>query len=333
MWVCNLSKGDGPDAAASNGWAQVTSPDDELGEFERLWAKAHRGDAAAMARLADFYDGDDKKAWQRRAVDAGEVWTAWFLGETLAEEGQLARAAHYYRLAAEGDVPLAAETLSQVLLELGRLDEAERWARQALSGPRPQTGAMAHVLGHVMLRLGRLDEAEHWARQAVEEHGRPATMRLLADVLERQGATIEAAQWRRQADQARKHPTLHKVDPGELGAIVAVSVAVAAFVKAVGTKAGEDSYAGARAMVRWLFRRGRKVSQSWIPKEPLLVVEDPDPKFKLAIWLGTDTPDEQLRALEDLDIDAIVNDAKLRKARAIQIRWDEASKSWKPFEE
>ncbi|MFE1884176.1 hypothetical protein [Streptomyces diastatochromogenes] len=125
--------------------------------------------------------------------------------------------------------------------------------------------------------------------------------------------------------------------PVEPVVLAVVTVAVVPFVNALVTKAGEDGYSAARALVRWLFRRGREVElpEQRPPRrgEPrpdrLLIVEDPDPKLKMAIWLGVDTPDERLRALQDLDMGAVVDDAESRQAKVIQIRWDEVTRSWK----
>lgn len=156
-------------------------------------------------------------------------------------------------------------------------------------------------------------------------------MRLLAKVLERRGKAAEAKRWRRKADKFTDEPAISylQLDPGQVVTVAVVSVAVATFVKAIVTKAGEDSYAAARSMVKWLFRRGRPKASGLRPRERLLVVEDPDPKLMLAISITADTPDEQLRALEHLDLEAEIERAKRRKAHGLSIEWDEVSKSWK----
>lgn len=57
------------------------------------------------------------------------------------------------------------------------------------------------------------------------------------------------------------------------------------------SKAGENSDASARALAKWLFQRARaRKMGDPSRKDKLLIVEDPDPKLNLAIWLGTDTP-------------------------------------------
>ncbi|MFE1589294.1 hypothetical protein ACFW6Q_26885 [Streptomyces sp. NPDC058737] len=131
--------------------------------------------------------------------------------------------------------------------------------------------------------------------------------------------------------------------PAEPVVLAVVTVAVIPFVNTLVTKAGEEGYAAARALVRWVFRRGRavKLPEQHPPRRgeraprpaPLLIVEDPDPQLKMAIWLGVDTPDERLRTLKDLDMGAVVEDARSRDAKAVQIRWDEASRSWKAHDE
>ncbi|RFC78296.1 hypothetical protein [Streptomyces sp. AcE210] len=135
----------------------------------------------------------------------------------------------------------------------------------------------------------------------------------------------------------------HARYPAEPVVIAVATVAVIPFVNTLVAKAGEDGYAAARALVRWLFRRGREVE---LPEQrslrrgeqeprpvPLLIVENPDPKLKMAIWLGVDTSDERLRALQDLDMGAVVDDARSRQAKAIQIRWDEVTRSWKAHDQ
>jgi hypothetical protein len=111
---------------------------------------------------------------------------------------------------------------------------------------------------------------------------------------------------------------------------------VGAFINALMSRAGEDTYAGVRSLLKRLFDRGDALQYSEEkPENPLLIVGEPDPGVRIAMALGVDTPDEQLRALHDLDIDAAMEEAhrlaSKNPASQIRIRWDEAGKSWKVF--
>jgi tetratricopeptide (TPR) repeat protein len=309
---------------------------DLLEQFDRLWMAAHGGDVRAMTELALLSDGHERKAWLRRASDQGAPWASELLAHEYIKEGQPETAVRWHQRAYENGERYAAEELAEVLLRLGRPGEAERWARLAAEGR--QAPSAFRLLAEVLLRLDRLEEAERWARRAIEaDLLSQGALQTLCEVLERQGKTSEAATERRRSIQLgdsfdlRLYGPLH---PSELVSVAVVTAAVASFVNAVMIKAGDDSYAGGRAMLRWLFRRGQaKVSERRRPKSQLLIVEDPDPTLKLAISLGTDTPDKQLRALKDLDVDAVFNDAKRRKARAVHIRWHKPNQTWKPFDQ
>lgn len=310
----------------------VTGLGGKLEEFDQFWESADGGNVDAMVELADLCDGELRKDWLRRAADGGDRWSPHFLAGELAREERLEEAALWYERAYEAGIRHDAEELSVVLLSLGRLDEAERWAREAAEA-RPVSSNQC-MLAEVLLRLGKLDEAERWARRAAED--RPVfsdRLRVLADVLDRQGKIDEAELLRDQAWFAQ--PDIVRPAAAHEVVLVAVaSLAVAPFVKALMSKAGENSYAGARALVKWLFKRGRAKKTGYRRgNDQLLIVEDPNPKLSLAIWLGTDTPDEQLRALKYLDVDSVAVDARHRKAQGVRIQWNEASQSWKALDQ
>lgn len=75
------------------------------------------------------------------------------------------------------------------LLELGRLDEAEDWFRDALEAERYEAPHFPHLnLARVHLHRGDLDEAEAAARRSLElEPGDPATQAFLERLRERRG--------------------------------------------------------------------------------------------------------------------------------------------------
>jgi tetratricopeptide (TPR) repeat protein len=125
--------------------------------------------------------------------------------------GRLAR----FRAARGPDERLAFRTmqhLAQLCEAAGRVDEAERWWREALAQlerttPEPnfQVGLARADLGEHLLRRGRLGDAEPQLVQAfplIEDRRRvaPATRARVRDALvsiyERQGRGEEAARWR-----------------------------------------------------------------------------------------------------------------------------------------
>jgi tetratricopeptide (TPR) repeat protein len=309
----------------------------KLEEFDRLWASADSGDVDAMTVLATLCDGELRKDWLRRAADGGDRWSADVLADELVREGCLEEAVPWYQRAYVGGIRYEAEKLTEVLLTLGRLDEAEHWA--GLAAEARQVPSNQCMLADVLLRLGKLDEAERWARRAVEERPVfPKPLLVLADVLDRLGTTDEAAEVREQA-----WLTVAGLDdiayyPGSAGADVVlatvVSVAVVPFVKALMSRAGGHGYAGARALVKWLFERGRARKNGWSGEQgPLLIVEDPNPNLRLAIWLGTDTSDQQLSALKDLDLQSITADSRRRGGPRVRIKWDESTQSWRALDQ
>ncbi|RJQ77651.1 hypothetical protein D5S17_14605 [Pseudonocardiaceae bacterium YIM PH 21723] len=115
---------------------------------------------------------------------------------------------------------------------------------------------------------------------------------------------------------------------GTAAAAAVITSALAPFIKTLVTKAAEDSYSAARALVARLFRSGRKAGQRPGGHSKLLIVRDPGKDLGLALHLGTDTPDAALRALGDLDIVALTDDAKRRKVQMISIQWDSTTKTW-----
>lgn len=111
-----------------------------------------------------------------------------------------------------------------------------------------------------------------------------------------------------------------------------VTAAVVPFLKTLMTKAAEDTYAAARALLKKLFRHGRTAEHGSASQPKVLIVQDSSPDLDLALHLGVDTQDEALRRLADLDLDTVAGEAKSRKVKKLTIRWDEATQSWKTHE-
>jgi tetratricopeptide (TPR) repeat protein len=253
------------------------------------------------------------------------------LGIVTSNLGLLDEAERWWLAAAEAGDVRKASLLGDLLDALLRTDEAERWYRIAAA----EGGYATRALAGFLLRQDRLDEAEPYYRQ-LAELGDETAMRSLAEVLARRHAHEEAGQWLRRAEKARRPGA----PPHEVALVVAtavVSTTVAPFVKAIVTKAGEDSYAAVRAAVRRLFGFGRPAKVRWIGGRrgektgragELLIVEDPGTALKMALHLGTDTPDGAIGALADLDLDAVSGDAKRRKVQEVRVVWDEVSRRW-----
>ena len=110
-----------------------------------------------------------------------------------------------------------------------------------------------------------------------------------------------------------------------------VTAAVVPFVKELATKAADDAYAGVCAWLDRLFAEKRsEPDSSYLVKNHLLIVEDPDPRLNLALHLWTDTPDEAIHALVDLDIDTVVrrSGSEHEKVRGLWVYWNQNTRSW-----
>jgi len=95
---------------------------------------------------------------------------AWMnLGVALAEEGDVAQAAGYFRRAVEGNPqsPEANNNLAQALALQGKYEEAVPYYKTALAGD-PNLMGVAYNLGVALEGLGRVDEALKYYMQAVQ---------------------------------------------------------------------------------------------------------------------------------------------------------------------
>jgi len=81
-----------------------------------------------------------------------------------------------------------------------------------------------------------------------------------------------------------------------------VTAAVVPFIQTIATKAAEETYDAARAVVRQLVRKDKhEADRSTSSSSPLLVE---DPSSRLSLYMATDVSDEAIRALARLDLDA-----------------------------
>lgn len=124
-------------------------------------AQPHRSEAfvglgrllAALGRKADA-----QSAFERaHAADPADPVSAYALGESL---GPTERAVSVLQgaIALRPSLAAAHGRLAQVLLELGRLDQAEQEARLALQSGRPEPAWLA-TLGAILVKRGQLDAA------------------------------------------------------------------------------------------------------------------------------------------------------------------------------
>jgi hypothetical protein len=233
----------------------------------------------------------------------------------------------------------------RAMLALARRSDGEqrrRWLRQAAE--HGDDSAAVGLAGD-FAAADMPAEAEQWYRYALDR-GQASAVRGLAAVLIGQDRRDEAE---RLILRYTEEPSAEPSDPLRVRtrirpdafsppeaviAVVVVTMAVVPFVQAIAAKAGENAYASIRAMVRWLWLRGRAkpgAQRLRRPEDRLLVVEDPDSKLRLAIALGTDTPDKRLRALRNFDLASVADDvqAATDDVQKVVIEWHEPSQSWR----
>ncbi len=146
--------------------------------------------------LADIRSGD------RRALlaDVGETlrfdpdhaFANYLAGALLIEQGELPRAEeHFRRSLASRPSAVAFNDLAETLRRLGRLDEAEQLARQAVLHD-PRCGQAWDTLARALLDANRVPEAGHAVTQALALRAQdPAIQRTLARVRLAQGRPDE----------------------------------------------------------------------------------------------------------------------------------------------
>ncbi|WP_328513152.1 sel1 repeat family protein [Streptomyces mirabilis] len=305
---------------------------------------AEFGDARAMMRLAHFFERRDPEQahrWFHDAAEAGESDAMYRLAELLT--GRLAdQARHWYRRAAEAGH-------LQAMYAMGTtgddLEERDRWLRRAAQS------------GHVdaKLELGRAlrdrdlpQEAEHWLRAAAEDDGEqwvepfdPAEIDAglgprhqacldLVALLAAQSRFEEANQWRDRAKRVLEWEAnvnrafFRRSATGTVVVTAVVATAVIPFVQALMSKAAEDAYGQARALVQRMLRRSPSQSEA-SNGATLLIADDPDAQITLCLW--SDVTDEALRALTSLNLDELT--AQRPDRGRIRLVWNPANSRWR----
>ncbi|GAA0975761.1 hypothetical protein [Streptomyces rhizosphaericus] len=104
----------------------------------------------------------------------------------------------------------------------------------------------------------------------------------------------------------------------------AVTTAVIPFVHALISKAAEDAYGQARALVQRMLRRSPSSPSETNNGATLLIADDPDAHITLCLW--SDVTDEALRALASLDLDELT--AQRPDRGRIRLVWNSATARW-----
>ncbi|MGW2746538.1 hypothetical protein [Streptomyces sp. NPDC001450] len=170
------------------------------------------------------------------------------------------------------------------------------------------------------------EEAERWLRAAAEDGGEqwvepldPAKIDAglgprhqacldLVALLTAQGRLDEATQWRDRAKRILNWESnvnrsfFRRAGTGTVVVTAVVATAVIPFVQALISKAAEDAYGQARALVQRMLRRSSPQHEAG-NGATLLITDDPDAHITLCLW--SDVTDEALRALASLDLDEL----------------------------
>ncbi|WP_410586339.1 tetratricopeptide repeat protein [Amycolatopsis sp. lyj-23] len=154
----------------------------------------------ALDQLATGNEPIPATTWQLAIDSADDDGGLYSLGfQAMVNHALPSPARQAFTRAAELGNAMAMSSLGVLLLQDGRLDEAERWLRQAVDAGG--TDAMSN-LGLLRQQRGDPAEAERWFRRGAEA-GHPTAMSNLGVLLARRhGALDEAERWFRQAADA-----------------------------------------------------------------------------------------------------------------------------------
>jgi hypothetical protein len=217
--------------------------------------------------------------------------------------------------------------LARLYVHDGHQAEAERWLQFA--SDKGSVDAMI-PLAQLLQNQGRLEEAEEWLLVASYE-GSVDAMIPLAQLLDRQGRSDKAGQWHQRAEPI-PIPDLSAIpqyshDWAPIVTTAIITTAVVPFVQTIVTKAAEDSYAAAKALLRRLLRQqaGSTQQSQGTRGGPHVVVMVKDPHLDITVELQPTLSDEALRALARLDIEQLASRAK---RGPIRVSFDPATGAW-----
>ncbi|ANP51666.1 TPR repeat protein [Streptomyces griseochromogenes] len=304
---------------------------------------AEFGDSRAMMRLAHFFERRDPQRaqrWFQDAAEAGESDAMYRLAELLAGR-EADQALHWYRRAAEAGHLQAMYAMGTTCDDA---DERGGWLRHAAENGHADAKL---ELGRALRDRDLSQEAEHWLRAAAEDDGEqwieprdPAEIDAglgprhqacleLVTLLAAQGRIDEAGQWRDRAKRVLEWEAnvnrafYRRSATGTVVVTAVVATSVIPFVQALMSKAAEDAYGQARALVQRMLRRSPAQSEAR-SGATLLIADDPDAHITLCLW--SDVSDEALRALASLNLDELT--AQRPDRGRIRLVWNPADARW-----
>jgi TPR repeat protein len=298
-------------------WLRKAAENSFTGFFNKLETKARQ--------LATAGEGEEALRW---LVDSGALIDAFRRHDMTEEaagiyriariydEDEHAEAENWYRRLAEIDPVTGSGVLGDWLARHGRAEQAAYQFKKAAGAD--DTWAM--------MRLADVlpGEAEHWYRQAAEA-GRADAFEPLGELLLRQGRLQEADTWFAKADEVPKPPGMQAPSWEVVAGTAVLTAAVVPFVKALASKAADDTYSAVRNLLRRIAHRHTRKSAP--APDQLLVVEDP--AVPLTLHIRTQATDEALRALADLDLSDVDTGHRGRKrVKRRVIAWNPETRSW-----
>ncbi len=226
------------------GPAPVREAEERIARIEPELYRSRNNEAALLRTRARFaaiqgrFDEARRKlqAWADIEQELGRMsrlssWEGHYIGPLEMAAGRFPEAVVAFRtgfeaLRALGDTGFsstAAGGLAHALLEVGDVEEAERWARVALdtsaAGDIEPKMAGTGALAVVLARQGKAEEAERTAREAVEMARRTDYVMAQAEVLV-DLARVQAAAGRREEAQAAAAEAVELLERKEAWALV-----------------------------------------------------------------------------------------------------------------
>jgi TPR repeat protein len=289
-------------------------------------AAADAGSTDAMISLAKLLQGglNEAEQWLHCAIDAGSLDAMISLAELMERQGRLTEAEQWLGnalYAGSGHAERIMQRLADLCERDDRRAEAEQWLRTAID--EGSVSAMV-PLAELLARQGRPDEAEQWLHRAINAGWRVHAMRSLAKLLAAQGRHGEADKWSQAARRAAAPGGL-PTDWGTIVTTAMITSAVIPFVQTIVTKAAEDSYTAARALIRDLLRKhGKRERQPGRGSEPHVLVKDS--RLDIALELRPDMSDDALRALAQLDLEELAR--RCADRGSVRISFNPATGAW-----
>ncbi|MCX5096339.1 hypothetical protein OOK36_47840 [Streptomyces sp. NBC_00365] len=232
------------------------------------------------------------------------------LAEFLARQGRDGEAEGWYRRAALAtyggyDVLRGAERLGDLLAARREYEEAETWYCRAYYGDDPPGSTERRPLGDQFRPI------DYAGRQPAVARKRAANLLAMGKVADADAFLAEAE------DYQRRNPSR---GPAEVVTTAVLTGVLVPFLQTLVSKAGEDSYRSARAMIhRWA---------TMLRRSPAPPPESPEEQASLegvVLRISAHVSNEALRQLADLDFTVI----RQTMGSAVEVSWDESSHEWK----